>query len=91
MRYFATFVLAGVLVTARPWGGGLQDGGQTSTDPLSQVDALLARWVQPTTPGAAVVVIRHGQVLLEKGYGLADVAARVPDHRAHGIRHRIGV
>jgi D-alanyl-D-alanine carboxypeptidase len=39
---------------------------------------LLSRWLQATTPGAAVIVVRHGQVLFEKGYGLADVTTRVP-------------
>ena len=39
---------------------------------------MLSRWVQASTPGAAVIVVRHGQVLLEKGYGLADVTTRVP-------------
>ena len=37
-----------------------------------------AESIQASTPGAAVIVVRHGQVLLDKGYGLADVARRVP-------------
>lgn len=43
-----------------------------------KVDALFADSVQSNTPGAAVLVARNGTILLEKGYGLAQVEARIP-------------
>ncbi|MBV9209906.1 MAG: beta-lactamase family protein, partial [Acidobacteria bacterium] len=39
----------------------------------AQADAIFAQWNQPASPGAAVIVIRDGRVLLEKGYGLANI------------------
>jgi len=37
-----------------------------------KVDALLAPWSKDT-PGAAVLVIRDGRIILKKGYGLANL------------------
>lgn len=43
-----------------------------------QVDSLMAQWVDPDTPGAAVAVIRDGDVIFKKGYGLANLEYGVP-------------
>jgi CubicO group peptidase (beta-lactamase class C family) len=45
---------------------------------VTRVDALFSRWDHPDTPGAAVIVIQNGKVLLKKGYGLADLESRRP-------------
>jgi CubicO group peptidase (beta-lactamase class C family) len=79
LRHLASFLLVAVLASVPPRAG--QDAGsisRASTYQSSQVDALLSRWVKPTSPGAAVVVVHHDRVLFEKGYGLADVTTRVP-------------
>lgn len=39
------------------------------------VDGLFADYSGPTTPGAAVRVIRDGEVLLSRGYGMANISA----------------
>ena len=49
---------------------------KTIADNSSQVDALMARWSQGDTPGAAVIVIQSGKVVLERGYGLADLTKK---------------
>src|SRR5262249_43336274 len=49
---------------------------KTSADNSSQVDALMARWSQGDTPGAAIIVIRDGHALHEKGYGLANLTTK---------------
>ena len=41
-----------------------------------KVDALFARWNKSRTPGAVVIVIQRGKVLLKKGYGLADLETK---------------
>jgi CubicO group peptidase (beta-lactamase class C family) len=48
------------------------------TDLASQVGALFEESVHSNTPGAAVLIVRDGKELLEKGYGLAQVEARIP-------------
>jgi CubicO group peptidase (beta-lactamase class C family) len=44
----------------------------------AQVDSIMARLVRPTSPGAAVLVIKDGKVVHEKGYGLANIKAKLP-------------
>ena len=40
---------------------------------IEKVDRLFGPWNRPDTPGAAVVVIRDGRILMEKCYGSADL------------------
>ena len=49
-----------------------------STSPAVQVDQLFQSYTGDTTPGAAVRVIRDGDVLLSRHYGMANIAARQP-------------
>jgi CubicO group peptidase (beta-lactamase class C family) len=44
----------------------------------AEVDRLLTQWAKADGPGAAVIVIRDGQVLKSKGYGLANRETREP-------------
>lgn len=46
-------------------------------DPTPKLDAIFS-FATSETPGCAVGVSRHGEVLVNRAYGLADVAARVP-------------
>ncbi|MGH7679951.1 MAG: serine hydrolase [Gemmatimonadaceae bacterium] len=42
-----------------------------------RVDSIFAEWDKPGSPGAAVVVVRDGKILFEKGYGYADLEHNV--------------
>lgn len=44
----------------------------------ASLDALFAAYNQPRAPGASVMVIRDGKVLLAKGYGLANLEEKTP-------------
>jgi len=46
--------------------------------PIDKVDRLFAPWSKGDTPGAAVIVIKDGQILLKKGYGLANLESKNP-------------
>jgi CubicO group peptidase (beta-lactamase class C family) len=46
--------------------------------PQPRVDSLFARWTQPGSPGAAVAVLRNGVVVLERGYGSAQLEHDAP-------------
>jgi CubicO group peptidase (beta-lactamase class C family) len=54
------------------------DPHRDSENAAAQVDALLAPWSKGDTPGAAITVIENGRVLLEKGYGLANLETKQP-------------
>jgi CubicO group peptidase (beta-lactamase class C family) len=48
----------------------------------AKVDALFAAWDKPTSPGAALAVIRDGAIVYKEGYGMAkleDGIAMTPD------------
>ncbi|MFL5357746.1 serine hydrolase [Archangium sp.] len=55
--------------TARP---------QPTDPPAEKIDSLMAPWSRGGTPGAAILVIQDGQILLKKGYGLADLESKKP-------------
>ena len=51
------------------------------TQPISdstQVDAYLGSFIQPDSPGAAVIVVQAGQTVYQAGYGLAAVENKIP-------------
>jgi len=50
-----------------------------SNDPLAaKLDALFQDFNQPASPGASVMVIRRGKVVVAKGYGLANLEDKTP-------------
>jgi CubicO group peptidase (beta-lactamase class C family) len=44
----------------------------------SSVDRLFAQWDKPDTPGCALAVIKDGQIIYKRGYGLANLELSVP-------------
>jgi CubicO group peptidase (beta-lactamase class C family) len=56
---------------------GARAGRVSAADARRLVDSLLADYAKPAAPGASVVVIRGGRVVLERAYGLADVDSGV--------------
>jgi CubicO group peptidase (beta-lactamase class C family) len=54
----------------------------------ARIDAGLRQHFRPDAPGATVIVVRDGQVLLRQGYGLADTATGKPMDAA--MAQRIG-
>ncbi len=46
-------------------------------DTTTDVDKIFS-WVTPATPGCAVAVSHHGQLLVNRAYGLADLERDVP-------------
>src|SRR5215510_15196832 len=59
--------------------GNLYDTRPKLNDTFTdKVDRLFAPWSKGDTPGAAVIVIKDGQILLKKGYGLANLENKKP-------------
>ncbi|MDR3691264.1 MAG: serine hydrolase [Fimbriimonas sp.] len=48
-------------------------------DLAPSVDALFAEWDKPDSPGCTVAVIRDGQVVYQKGFGMANLEYEVPN------------
>ena len=56
-------------------------GAASATDAedlASQMDEMFADWVGDDRPGAAVAVIRDGEIVYQNGFGMADLERGVP-------------
>ncbi|MEX2231154.1 MAG: serine hydrolase [Cyclobacteriaceae bacterium] len=42
------------------------------------IDSLFANWDKPNSPGAAVAVIKDGEVIFKKGYGMSNLEYDIP-------------
>lgn len=67
--------MAAVVVLAAVCAGGVRAQG-TGARRARVIDSLFAAYAATGAPGASVVVVRHGRVLLERTFGLADLEAR---------------
>jgi CubicO group peptidase (beta-lactamase class C family) len=47
--------------------------GVDSPSESAQVDQLFTEWDKPTSPGCALVIMRDGHIIYERGYGMADL------------------
>ena len=50
-----------------------QDTGAVAGEVGARIDSIFSEFTLPGSPGATVMVIREGQVIHAKGYGLADL------------------
>ena len=50
----------------------------TLTRANTKVDQLFSKWDHPDSPGAAVVVVKDGAVIYQRGYGSANLEQRIP-------------
>ena len=48
-----------------------------------KVDSVFSDWNSQNTPGGAIAIIYKGNVLLKKGYGMADVDRKIPITTSH--------
>ncbi len=59
---------------------------ETAPDPASRIDALFADYDRPDAPGASVLVLKDGEVVYKKAFGMADLEAGVPATPATNFR-----
>ena len=46
--------------------------------PVAEIDAVFAQWDRPDSPGAVLAVVRDGEIVYSRGYGMANLEHRVP-------------
>lgn len=44
----------------------------------NKMDQLFSEYDKPDVPGAAVMVIKNGEIIFQKGYGLANIELKIP-------------
>ena len=53
--------------------------GQFSQDSFSsQIDPLFSEWNNEATPGAAVGIVKNGELIFKKGYGMSNLDHAIP-------------
>ncbi len=52
--------------------------GASAQNEQARIDSLMSSLYRNDSPGAAVAVIKNGNVVFEKGYGLADLDSKAP-------------
>jgi len=67
--------IAGLLILLTVLGHAL---ASETPDFAPQVGELFAAWDNDDRPGAAVAVIRNGEIVYQKGFGMADLERGVP-------------
>jgi CubicO group peptidase (beta-lactamase class C family) len=45
-----------------------------------QIDQIFAEWDKPKTPGASVAIVKDGKIILEKGYGSANLEYNISNN-----------
>ena len=71
-------LVVGVFLALAPPALRAAETNAESAPRSQQADALFAPVVDQEAPGAAVIVIQNGEVLHQRGYGLANVELGVP-------------
>ncbi len=61
--------------TGDPPAGAPPAADQANT---AKVDKLFAQWAKPGSPGCALGIVRHGKLVVARGYGMANLDDDVP-------------
>ena len=79
---FSLMLLAFLSISAQKYFSGYSQNqsssDSTTTAQSAKVDTLMATWFKTDSPGAALIVIRDGQIAHRKGYGFANRETREP-------------
>jgi CubicO group peptidase (beta-lactamase class C family) len=60
------------------WSCGCATHHVPPTTVSAKVDPLFSKWNRPDSPGAAVVVVKDGAVIFQRGYGCANLSHGIP-------------
>src|SRR5262245_58621067 len=73
MRSFVLVLLSALILTP------VAAIGQSADGLASKVDAIFAQYDKPDSPGCALGVIKDGQIVYARGYGMANLEHNIPN------------
>jgi CubicO group peptidase (beta-lactamase class C family) len=86
-RVAACIVVAATLITSAACASAPRATGDAQVpNIMSALDSIFAAYAEPGRPGAGVLVVKDGQVVASRSYGLADVDQRTPASDATNYR-----
>ncbi|MTB51738.1 serine hydrolase [Lewinella sp. W8] len=62
-----------------PQSLAFREGPATAVTTNDQIDELFAPWDSKASPGAAVAVVRDGEIIFQRGYGMANLEYDIPN------------
>src|SRR5512132_598086 len=71
-------ILSLILLIGMPSLALAQPAPMPDEELAKAINATLTQAYKPTEPGAAVIVVKDGKVVLRKGYGMANLELAVP-------------
>ena len=73
------FVILVVALTITAPFVSAQEAQQSLTDSIiARVDKLFAQWDKPDCPGCALGIVKDGQLIYKRGYGMANLDYNIP-------------
>jgi len=79
-RRISLFAAAAAVLSLSIFAGPRElSSGPSALDKGAEIDKLFARWDTTETPGGAVVVVLDGNIVHQKGYGLANLEWGIPN------------
>lgn len=85
MKKIMAIMLSGVLAACGTEDMAM-DRRAAVDDKAAQVDRILARYAGADVPGAALMIVKDGQPIVKKGYGIANLATHAPVTSQTGFR-----
>ena len=52
---------------------------ELSVDTLNRIESVFQKWNSNSSPGAAFAISRHGQIIYENAWGMADIEKQIPN------------
>ncbi len=78
LTFFLTIMFLNFYVAAETVANSSTDESISQVVKEEQIDAIFQPWNKPSSPGAAIAVIEKGNLIFEKGYGLANLEYDIP-------------
>lgn len=73
-----SFILKLVLIISLSLSLTVKAQNQTSESVTARVDKVFAQWDKPDSPGCALAVIKDGNIIYKRGYGIANLDYDIP-------------
>jgi CubicO group peptidase (beta-lactamase class C family) len=77
-KRFYSIALVMLMIEGAAFAQSNQSPSSTDTPLATRVDAVFSRFDKPDSPGCALAVIRDGQIIYERGYGMSNLEYGIP-------------
>lgn len=74
----SSFILTLILTISLSLSTNAKAQSQSPESITARVDKVFAQWDKPDSPGCALAVIKDGNIIYKRGYGMADLDHDVP-------------